>query len=334
MEKYLIGIKRKYNEDQENNTKENKTKSRKYDISYLLLGFTYRIINGKQQPMCLLCLKVLASDSMKPSKLKRHFETMHTEFVGKPKDFFQKKLDILNEQQKSFAKTICVPSKALLASYKVSHIIAKCKKPHSIGESLVLPAAIQMVSTMIGDSYADELRKIPLADNTVGRRISDMSDDICDQLTENLKSSYFALQVDEATDVAKDAHLITYVRYVLENEIKEDILFCKPIEGKSTAIEFFNIIDNFFKDNGLLWANCIGLCTDGAQSMAGKHAGLQTIVRNVAPRAIWTHCMLHRQSLVSKSMSSELLTVFDVIKSVVNFIKKQSIKRKTFRKTM
>lgn len=60
-----------------------------------------------------------------------------------------------------------------------------------------------------------------------------------------MRTSKFALQGDEATDVAKDAHLIAYVRYVQENNIIEDILFCKPIPGKATSSEIFNIIDNF-----------------------------------------------------------------------------------------
>jgi len=34
------------------------------------------------------------------------------------------------------------------------------------------------------------------------------------------------LEVDEASDVVKDAHLISYVRYVLENYVKGDFFFC------------------------------------------------------------------------------------------------------------
>nr|XP_042897067.1 protein FAM200A-like [Parasteatoda tepidariorum]XP_042902277.1 protein FAM200A-like [Parasteatoda tepidariorum]XP_042906149.1 protein FAM200A-like [Parasteatoda tepidariorum]XP_042906152.1 protein FAM200A-like [Parasteatoda tepidariorum] len=225
-----------------------------------------------------------------------------------------------------------VTQKALLASYKVSYRIAKCKKPHVIGETLVLPAAIDMVATMLGESYADQLKIIPLADNTVGRRISDISEDLCDQLIEKVKLSSFALQVDEATDVLKDAHLITYVRYVVETDVREDMLFCKPIEGNTTASEVFNMIDKFFNEYNILWENCVGLCTDGAPSMAGKNAGLQALVRKVAPRASWTHCMIHRQSLVSRDMGEDLLTVFQVIIRVVNFIKNSPLRGRLFAK--
>jgi len=38
----------------------------------------------------------------------------------------------------------------------------------------VLPAATDIVETVLGDSYVKELQKISLADNTVGRIMSDI----------------------------------------------------------------------------------------------------------------------------------------------------------------
>ncbi|KAG8300367.1 hypothetical protein J6590_077799 [Homalodisca vitripennis] len=45
-------------------------KVRKYDNSYLSLGFTKTIINNQELPQCVICLAVLTSDSMKPKKTK------------------------------------------------------------------------------------------------------------------------------------------------------------------------------------------------------------------------------------------------------------------------
>jgi hypothetical protein len=50
-------------------------------------------------------------------------------------------------------------------------------------------------------------------------RISDISEDLCDQIIDEIET-IGSLQVDEPTDVIKDAYLIIYVRYVLENDIK------------------------------------------------------------------------------------------------------------------
>jgi hypothetical protein len=55
----------------------------------------------------------------------------------------------------------------LAASVKVAYRIAKCKKPNSNGETLVLPSAFDVVEAMLSESYVKELWKIPLADNIV-----------------------------------------------------------------------------------------------------------------------------------------------------------------------
>ena len=112
MDKFLIGYKRKCNNNkdtdagdtQHNENINNKCqggitpKLRKYEISYLSFGFTSVINDNIEKPLCLTCNKVLAADSMRPCKLKRHLQTMHSEYVGKPIDFFRRKLDEFNKQ--------------------------------------------------------------------------------------------------------------------------------------------------------------------------------------------------------------------------------------------
>ncbi|GFT34798.1 integrase catalytic domain-containing protein [Trichonephila clavipes] len=47
-----------------------KIKSRKYSQEYLNFGFTITEVNGEEKPLCVICSKILAADSMKPNKLK------------------------------------------------------------------------------------------------------------------------------------------------------------------------------------------------------------------------------------------------------------------------
>ncbi|XP_042896432.1 protein FAM200A-like [Parasteatoda tepidariorum] len=189
-----------------------------------------------------------------------------------------------------------------------------------------------MVKTMFGQFYTNQLQQIPLADNTIGRRINNISEDLCDQLVSRMRTSKFAIQVDEATDVAKDAHLIAYVRNVDDTNMIEDILFCKPIPDRATSYEIFQIIDRFFNENDIMWNNCIGLCTDGAQSMTGHKTGLQTQVKLKIPEVLWTHCMLHRAAHVSKTISEELNNVFAKVTKVINYIKNSPSKARLFAK--
>ena len=51
----------------------------------------------------------------------------------------------------------------------------------------MLPAAINLASTIIGEGAAKKLKLVPLSNNTVCRRIGDMALDIHDQLIDRTK---------------------------------------------------------------------------------------------------------------------------------------------------
>ena len=77
------------------------------------------------------------------------------------------------------------------------------KKPHTIAEGLILPAAVDLVGTMI-EGAAEKLKMVPLSDDIMCRRIDDMAQDIQDQLIDKMKEPEFGLQLDEATDGSPD----------------------------------------------------------------------------------------------------------------------------------
>ena len=77
----------------------------------------------------------------------------------------------------------------------------------------MLPAALDLVSTMIGESAAQKLKAVSLSNNTISSRIDKISDDIISeehQLLAKMREKEFSLQLDEATTSTsnKDAYLI------------------------------------------------------------------------------------------------------------------------------
>ena len=232
-----------------NKQKSGRKKTRKYDSSYLNFGFTVAEKEGAEHPHCVICYKVLAAECMLPSKLKRHLITNHNNLSGKSREFFARKLTEM-KQSVELSSFLDTPVKAQLASFKVAYRIAKCKKTHTIAEKLVLPAAFDLVSTTIGESVAQKLKVVPLSNNTICRRIEKISDDINDQLIAKMRGNEFSLQLDEATTSTsdKDAYLICYVRFIDgDNNIVEDLLFCKLILTNCKAQELFAILNNFFR---------------------------------------------------------------------------------------
>ncbi|XP_073671222.1 SCAN domain-containing protein 3-like [Paramisgurnus dabryanus] len=201
------GGKKRPNDDEkaETATDEKKEKkkvafNRKYDNSYLKYGFIATGSSQAPSPMCIICGDKLANESMKPSKLLRHLETKHPALKNKPLEYFErKKLEQIGQLLKATTSTNVA---ALKASYLVADRIAKAKKPFTIGEELILPAARDICREMLGESAASKIGQIPLSATTVTRRIDDIADDIENNLLERInKSPWYALQVDESTDV-------------------------------------------------------------------------------------------------------------------------------------
>ena len=83
----------------------------------------------------------------------------------------------------------------------------KEQQPYTTGEDLILPSATDMCKTMYGnDIDINKLKTVPLLDTTIARRIDKMASGVRVQLIEKLRlADAFALELDESTDVSKDA---------------------------------------------------------------------------------------------------------------------------------
>ncbi|XP_046977632.1 zinc finger BED domain-containing protein 5-like [Vanessa cardui] len=310
-----------------------KVKRRKFCNEYLAFGFTSTNLNGEERPQCVICYEVLSNESMKPAKLRRHLETKHQDLREKSKSFFQIKASELERSKKTMMKTATGTNNenAVLASYQVSLLVAKSGKPHTIAEELILPCAKIMVSAMLGDKASKELDIISLSNSTVKSRIDEMSGNVKEQLILNVKASpFYALQLDESTDISNDANLLAYVRYEHNDGINEDLLFCMPLPSHTTGEAIFEVLNKFMSTHEIPWDKCVAVSTDGARAMTGTRIGLQARVKKMNPSIVWHHCCIHREALAAKNMPEKLKTVLDDIVQVVNFIKARPLNSRIF----
>ena len=154
---------------------------------------------------------------------------------------------------------------------------------------------------MIGEKESKKLNALSLPNNTVKRRIEDMSGDVLNQIVNQAKASpFYAVQLDESTDVAGFPQLSVFIRYIYNGEVSENLLFCKALPLHTKGEDIFKCLDAFFNEHSIPWGNCAGICTDGAAANTGINSGVMKRVKDKAPEVKWTHCFLHRQALASK----------------------------------
>jgi hypothetical protein len=165
------------------------SKKRKCSEDYVKFGFKCCLDrDGTEKPQCFFCAKVLCFDNMRPVKLREHFAIVHPGNSGDS-------LESLKQKKARFHSLGTLPKlgfgstqKPLLeASYRVADLIAKNKKPHTIGENLIKPCALQMVEVVLGKQQREQIAEIPLSNDVISSQILDLSADILDQLMEELK---------------------------------------------------------------------------------------------------------------------------------------------------
>ena len=293
---------------------------RKYNKEYLQYGFTFTMDkNAKARPKYLACNEVLINHSMKPFLLKRHFLGKHNSLKDKSVTYFEEILASTQQSAKLIRKFTTSNEKSLKASYLVSSRVAKTAQPYTIAEKVILPAPKHLAKNRIGEAQAQKLDEIPISHQ-------DMADHSKSQFVRRVaESPFFAIQLDESTDVTNFPYLLIYVRYVYDFEVIEDFLFCKPLEGQTTSVEIFKILNDFIEQDGISWKKCDGVCSYGAGAMTGRHGGVVTRIQSVASNAVFTRCTMHRKALAAKTLQSSFKDVLDNAIKVVNLIKARAL---------
>lgn len=119
---------------------------------------------------------------------------------------------------------------------------------------------------MLGEGPSNKIpQSVPLSNNTVSRRTDEMATDIESKLTNLLKKSKFALQIDESTVIDNKAILLD-VRFINEQkEINEEMLFARSVITHMKGSSIFKAVHDYFNEKGIpltnLSVSCNGWCT-------------------------------------------------------------------------
>ena len=163
------------------------------------------------------------------------------------------------------------------------------------------------------------------------RRISDLADDIKQQVISDIKNAEFILFSIQQVKIQMFLLALSFRRYFTNTNIKKEFLFCSALETNTKGVDAMEKISECFKCGNLKWENLCGVCSGCAPLMQGVKSSFQTLVQNLSPKVITFHCMIHRQVLTSKTLTESLHNVFKEVIKTVNYVKSGALNSRIFR---
>ncbi|XP_023238193.1 SCAN domain-containing protein 3-like [Centruroides sculpturatus] len=309
-----------------------KKKVRQYSEEYLKYGFI-PAVHDERMPFCLICQQCLTNESMKLGRLEAHLKAKHKDYINSDLSFFKtlkEKFEKRTTITSIFTSRNVTNSRIQEASYQISLLIAKSGKSHTIGENLIKPSISAFMKTVL-EKDDEDVKAMPLSNNTVSRRIDEMGEDIEKQLVSKLKTRNFSVQMDESTLRDSEAVLITYVRYIERGQFAEEMLFCKQLESTTKSRDIYNIFKCYLDDNEIPMKNVISCAADGAPNMMGKKNGCLQLMKADNPEMILIHCVIHKENLVAKNVSPILNEVLNAVIKCINSIKASAKTERLFK---
>lgn len=119
---------------------------------------------------------------------------------------------------------------------------------------------------------------------------------------QNIKASnpdgFYTIMIDETTDISVTEQVSVCFRFVSAStfEIHELVVgFYSTDNTCSTTL--FEIVKDVCTRFELPINKCRGQCYDGAANVSGSRQGLQALLSQEEPRAVFVHCLAHTLNL-------------------------------------
>ncbi|XP_050065690.1 zinc finger MYM-type protein 1-like, partial [Aphis gossypii] len=142
-----------------------------------------------------------------------------------------------------------------------------------------------------------------------------ISDEIVGIISKSIKDSpFFSVSLDTTFDVSRKEQLSFIVRYIDQNSgsIYERLIAVleTPI---TTGCELMNVFRQTCDSLNLDWKHhLVGQSYDGAANMRGNYNGLQSLIKEINPHAIYVWCWAHRLNLVITDVVSSGINAMDM----------------------
>ncbi|XP_049328031.1 SCAN domain-containing protein 3-like [Astyanax mexicanus] len=284
-------------------------------------------LNAK--PTCLICNEGVSA--CKEYNIRRHHETKHANFkvAFPPKTEARKRtIEALKggyaHSSRILVRGLTSQQKVTSASLKALWVLAKHYKPFvdaEVFKEMMVTVLEELDTDKSMDGVIGSVKQMSLSARSAARRIEVLSDAVQGAIIDGVsRANYFSLAIDESTDKTDVAQLCVYVRYYDGKDFKEELLSLIPLEGHTTGDVIFLKLEELFQLHSLSFEMVNLIVTDGAPAMVGKHRGLVSRLKQLAPQIHALHCLIH-QSVLCARLSGELKDVMEKVMKIINFVR-------------
>ena len=143
----------------------------------------------------------------------------------------------------------------------------------------------------------------------------------------------YSVGCDEVSDISTKQWLSIMIRYVSDGCITERCIALRRIQSMK-AEDLKVTLVGVLKELDLPFENMVGQVYDGASNMSGAYNGLQALVKELAPQAMYVWCKSHILNLVcqdSVEYLPEIKLIFDLLQLIYATLKRSPEKTALFR---
>lgn len=166
-----------------------------------------------------------------------------------------------------------------------------------------------------------------LSRKTTTNRIETIAEHLTEKVVNDLKDcTSFSIALDESTDINDVAQLCIFVRYFANNAFQEEFLSLIPLTNRTTGEDIYKAFKTFMDTHNIPLDKIVGVATDGAPAMVGRHSGFVKHLMDVTPTVVPFHCIIHETMLCSKLNSDYKNLMLNIMK-MINYLKNKSALR-------
>ncbi|CAF1400247.1 unnamed protein product [Rotaria sordida] len=153
------------------------------------------------------------------------------------------------------------------------------------------------------------------------------------------EKKFYSIIIDATSDISGTEQLSLSIRYLSRDnnqiQIKEEFIGFTPLSDSSAKGIFEKIIE-YLRSTGLDLTYLRGQGYDGCSVMSGHIGGVQKLISDTAPRALYVHCASHSLDLaICDACDDKIIQLFfGTIKTIIKFISGSPKRQNLFKKAI